>query len=743
MAATSKYIRLNDQMLLEYIYQDPSSPDVIDTDLNGARVLVLANSYTGTRFLFTEDNPYVTTGNYRTRSSIPVNAERTRYAYLTTNQPLNYLDYDSNLPSVNTLLSQLTSIPNIPSEAVQYDTLRIHMISGFSFQDLGDGFIFEILVTDSNGKKHNLTSLTYLNSDIYEQPNPDEFIIGERLYTKYIELKIPATGYLLSSFNPGDNTSVSHFLTAGIGIMQASMIDINLKSIALTQTINGYKYFLTGEQVTTSISMTDEYLNLAAVIQESDAGDYFELYGEYNGIIYENFIFQLNSLPNTEILVFHDIVVSEQVGSNTFITSQNTFMQTGNFEEPYRFRPIIINSANAVSYSIQYTLRIFNKYDNSQIIRDAQYSSFDVKKYGRRMRKINLGVEPVVAKVYNILPDNKPVINLNSYNRMNLVQNSAETNPVIQTQFITSLADRNRISASVSSVKIVPAVPQQGDVLPTASGQSTETANNPIRLEQISSTDRVYQQGEAPISITPFDNFYMFIIYNNARSSATGLGEPQLVDLTLVGNLYINFYDRNTGVRIRLRSYNNIQDVNPTSGEVVFKIASDDSNRILGMTDRTYYITSVLETGGGTSEETLLYAGTWYQTRERYDRVASETITELQTSYTDLFNSTTETINANNLEIQSLRSQNSYNQQYIQSLENTVAELGGNIANLQSALAQSQDAIAQSQLAFQQATEQTTTASRVSQSQSNETASSQSLYEKQKGTNTSKIKINK
>ena len=55
MAATSKYIRLNDQMLLEYIYQDPSSPDVIDTDLNGARVLVLANSYTGTRFLFTED----------------------------------------------------------------------------------------------------------------------------------------------------------------------------------------------------------------------------------------------------------------------------------------------------------------------------------------------------------------------------------------------------------------------------------------------------------------------------------------------------------------------------------------------------------------------------------------------------------------------------------------------------------------------------------------------------------------
>ena len=69
MASTSKYIQLNPQILLEYIYQDPSAPTVIDTDLNGARVMILNNSYTNTNFMFTEDNPFVPTGNYRTYSA--------------------------------------------------------------------------------------------------------------------------------------------------------------------------------------------------------------------------------------------------------------------------------------------------------------------------------------------------------------------------------------------------------------------------------------------------------------------------------------------------------------------------------------------------------------------------------------------------------------------------------------------------------------------------------------------------
>ena len=570
MASTSKYIQLNPQILLEYIYQDPSAPNVIDTDLNGARAMILNNSYTNTNFMFTEDNPFVPTGNYRTYSAIPINGNRTRYAYLTANDVLNYLDYDTNLPDVGSLLAQLTTPPNIPVEALQYDTVRLHLVSGYSFASQGDGFIFEVQFTDKQGRKQNLTSIAYLNTDSYEVINPNEFVVGERLYTKYIELKIPAISYLndVTISNPSVATTLSYLMTYGAGVATNTMIDFSLKTIVTTETINSYKYFLTGDNKSVSINRTDEYSGLSAVVQESTNGDYFELYGQYNGDIYEDFIVQLDQQPFTKIVVFHDVRVIEQVGSSFLVTSENSFLQSENFGVPYRFRPIVMNSATATSYSIEYTLRIFNTIDNSQITRQSQYSSFNVKKYGRRIRKINLGVEPNVAKVYNVLPDDKPVVNLTNYNRMNLyVQGDSTT---VQTEFVTSFVDRNRISASLSPVKIIPARRQQGDVIPTAPGQSMEVADIPLSVEQIATTDKVYQQGEGPIGISPFDNFYQFIIYNNAVSTALGIGEPQLLDLTQVGTIYINFFDQSTGLKIKLKSYTNIKHLNPANGEVVF-----------------------------------------------------------------------------------------------------------------------------------------------------------------------------
>jgi prefoldin subunit 5 len=290
---------------------------------------------------------------------------------------------------------------------------------------------------------------------------------------------------------------------------------------------------------------------------------------------------------------------------------------------------------------------------------------------------------------------------------MNITQGSS-TSAIVQTEFVTSFVDRNRISASVSTVKIVPAIQQQGDVIPTARGQSTSFADIPLRLEQISSTDKVYQQGEGPISITPFDNFYLFIIYNNAKSTAVGLGEPQLVDLTNVGTMYINFYDKATGLKIKLKSYNNIKEINPANGEVVFKIPAEEANKILGIDDTSFYISTVLETGGGTSEETLLYTGVWYNAKGKYDKVASDTIVDLQTSYNNLIISTTASNNAYNAQVNSLKSEISYNQQYINSLENKISELGGDINNLQNSLSQSQDAVAQAQTSYAQAVAQVT-----------------------------------
>jgi len=735
MASTSKYIQLTSQVLLEYIYQDPVTPDVIDTDLNGARNMVLYNSYTGTNFLFTEDNPYVPTGNYRTYSALPINENRSRYAYLTTNMPLNYLDYDTNLPSVSSLLAQLTTAPNVPVEFLQYDTIRLHLVSGFTFASQGDGIIFEVQVNDKQDKKHNLTTITYLNTDNYEIVNPDEFIVGERLYNKYIELKIPAVSYLADQTfsNPSVASSLSYDITDGVGIKFSSMIDFSLKNIITTETINGYKYFLTGEATTASISKTDEYSGLSASIEESTEGDYFELYGKYNGVVYNDFIAYLDSLPNTKIAVFHDIRVWEQIGNVFDMTSENSFLQSDSYEVPYLFRPIIINSSVATSYRIDYTLRIYNTYDNSQIIRQAQYASFDVKKYGRRMRRINLGVEPVIAKVYNTLPDNKPVVNLTSYNRMKVTQDGGGST---QVEYVTSFADRNKISASVSAIKISPAVQQQGDVLPTASGESMLAADIPLSIEQISSTDKVYQQGEGPIGISPFDNFYQFIIYNNASSTAMGMGSPQLLDLTQVGTLYLNFFDKATGTRIKIPSYTNIKQINPVNGEVIFKVPADMSIKILSLLENSYYISSVLETGGGGSEETLLYSGVWYDSITKSGIVVSDSVETLTTEYTKLQEYSNKTISEKDILISTQKSTIDYQSQYITTLEAKISEMGGNVTSIQNTLSQTADTIAQ---------EQANLAIAVSENAStkNNEMVSETASEQVKGTSTKFIKINK
>lgn len=735
MASTSKYIQLNPQILLEYIYQDPVLPTVIDTDANGARIMILNDTYTGTNFMFTEDNPFVPTGNYRTYSAIPINDNRTRYAYLTTNAALNYLDYDTNLPDVASLLAQLSTVPNIPVNNVQYDTIRLHLISGFSFATQGDGFIFEVQFTDKSGKKQNLTSIAYLNTDNYEVINPNEFVVGERLYSKYIELKIPALSYLnsVSTVSPNVTTTLPYALTNGKGVKPTSMIDFSLKTIVTTDVVNGYKFFLTGNDISTSINMTDEYSGLASVVQESANGDYFELYGTYNGDIYEDFIVSLDQQPNTKIIVFHDVRVIEQVGVDFITTSENSFLQSGDFGVPYRFRPIVLNSAIATSYRIEYTLRIFNTVDNSQIIRQSQYSSFDVKKYGRRIRKINLGVEPVVAKVYNVLPDNKPVINLTSYNSLNVVQDSSTA--TVQTEFVTSFVDRNRISASVSAVKIVPATKQQGDVIPTAKSQNVEVSDIPLKLDQIANADKVYQQGEGPIAITPFDNFYMFIIYNNAKSSALGVGEPQLVDLTQVGTIYINFFDNATGLKIKLKSYNNIKELNPVNGEVVFKIPASEATKILGIVDKTYYISTVLETGGGTSEETLLYTGTWYNSKDKADKVASDTITDLQNAYSTLIDSSTKSDAAYSAKTKELQSTIDYQTQYILALQNALSEKGVDLNQIDIQLSSSLDSTAIQQINLQQSIAGTKSAADVNK------ATQQSNAENVTGTNLKNIKI--
>ena len=133
--------------------------------------------------------------------------------------------------------------------------------------------------------------------------------------------------------------------------------------------------------------------------------------------------------------------------------------QDSDFDEPVLFRPIIKNANSAVSFSINYVLRLYNKADATQIIKNARLTSFDTQKYGRQMVQINLGVVPTVANVYN-------QINNDTGKQIVVGTGGASTAPkgetsekiteklVVKTSYVTTFRDRIKVKAAISPAKI-------------------------------------------------------------------------------------------------------------------------------------------------------------------------------------------------------------------------------------------------------------------------------------------------
>ena len=458
MAVSSKFVQLHQQVLCEYQYADQADPETHETDDNVSDdwpIELMQNGYTNTKFLFNPDSKKLLSGNVRDRSVVPLDTQRNRWAFLDIDIPLVYNDYDNNLTNTVDLEQDFT-----PDLEIKYDRIRFHLQSGFDFDDF-DGFIFEVRATRRDSAFVNLASLLYRKPDSYQTLNPNPLLIGNRLYTSYIEIVVPALFYLNDELinNPTNSNLLGYKLTDGLGFVKTSGIQIRINGIRKTEKINGFTYFDATEVNSVTLGKKDEFDLLIAKIEDSPAGDYFEFYGEYNGDIFEDFINQLNNQPNSDYLAFHEIIVSEQISTNFLETSRQTMIQSSNFGEVMRFRPIILNSATAVSFSIEYILRLINRIDNSQIIKRSQLISRDVKKYGRNLTQLHMGRVPTIVNVYNTLPDDSGAgLTINSPVFMNTApsnsQATSSTPIVTKTEFVTMFRDRINIKVSTSAINI-------------------------------------------------------------------------------------------------------------------------------------------------------------------------------------------------------------------------------------------------------------------------------------------------
>lgn len=446
---SSKFIQISDGILIEYIYTSQSNPTEFNT--SAYPIEIMRDGHTGGSYLFNTDAVSAEMGNYRDISAAAINVNKTQYAYLDTDIGVPYNDFDPELTDSANLLQTFS-----PSQNIAYDKVRVHFVAGFTFTGY-DGIIFEALVPRRDGVLLNLASINFLKTDT-PVFNPDPVLINDKLYATYIEWRVPSLYFMNNQFNSTVPNGLGYKLTEGQGFLGTPTITLKATGIYETIVDNSYSYYNVEEINAVTIASRDIYDNLYASVVESDGGDYFELTGMVTGSTFSNFIAQLNS-SGGDYVVFHEINVSEQIGTNFIKTSTQVFTQTTNFDNPILFRPIILNSAIAASFSINYLLRLYNRADNTQIIKQAKLTSFDVKKYGRRLMKINLGVVPTVANVYNqIAPDDGNNIIVNNGNSGTSAPGQTSDQIVeqlvVKTKYVTSFRDRLNVKAAISPAKI-------------------------------------------------------------------------------------------------------------------------------------------------------------------------------------------------------------------------------------------------------------------------------------------------
>lgn len=442
MSKSSKFIQINPQILLEYIYTDSINPDVYESDEYG--IELLNNKYNNVNYVYSTDSSGF--NNVRDTAVTPINAANTKYVLLNKDLPISYNDYDDNLTGTVDLIAEF-----VPELSIEYDTIKLHLISGFNFLDY-EGYIFEINLSQLNNKYSNILSQKYLSTD-FSLLNPNPMLVGDKLYTNYLEYKIPAFNYIYNSWvsNKTDDNTLGYKLSNGFGYSESTKINMTVKGIYESYTENSFLFFKAREINNISLNKRDDFENLSAFIEESINGDYFELYGKFNGDIYADFMSNLNQRTNADHVVFHEIVVKEQIENNFIETSRQSFVQQDSFEVPILFRPIILNSNIAVSYSIEYQLRIFNKNDNSQIIKKSQLISTDVRKYGRKITKLNLGTVPTIAKVYNKI-NSSDGSNIIFNDTLNVSNNISET--IIKKEFVKLFQDKINITVAINPISV-------------------------------------------------------------------------------------------------------------------------------------------------------------------------------------------------------------------------------------------------------------------------------------------------
>jgi hypothetical protein len=542
----SSYTQLSPYLLLEYIYGDQEST-YLATQYKPAR---LKNDYDSSQYTFLNTNASRnTTGNVLDFSA--ANLGGVDWVILDKDVPVPYISQDDKLQ-----YEDLSGV--IGSLDITYDTVKFHIQSGYNLDNI-EGLLFQLYVREAQ------TSLiSYLTSNVILKGtdrfifNPNPIFITDRIYDRYIEIKIPSVKVANNLYysSPGNLYSLGYqYTTDHRGYLFDTQIYIKALEIATVTKRNGITYFKTDQTYEINVRQEDIYNDVTAEIRESTTGDYFEYFAAFQGNFPADLIEELNSQGGNHVII-HQLDVTEQIDTRFIVTNTFTQVQSGGYEEPMLFRPILKYAGISPSFSIDYTARIYNTENGYQIIKTSSVTSFNPAKYGKNTEKIGLSNVTSPFKIYNKVYGGAAL----SYNNVLPTNN-------FNTVFIPVFYDSKILYLGNTSV--------------LAAGQDPTDPN-------FNSNSIYFAQGAARVYLGDFEQYVMFSL----KQYASRTNSLNNVDLSKL-NLYIGFEDA-SGTMFTYPALPSTIEHPLSSGEVVFKISAGARKKIGldGTTIKNFYVLS-------------------------------------------------------------------------------------------------------------------------------------------------------
>jgi hypothetical protein len=397
MAKLSKFVKVDKNVLLEYVYDDENNI--------GESYEVLVNSKDRRQSYFATSTSG--TNNTLNNSLFVLDKVSNKYGKINTSQYsfLQTKSYSSSTP-------------------ITHDKLIVHLPINWTFGEYL-GFYVKIFAYDVlNQTSYDLSNYYFDMTDSAQSYmlnfTSPPLLFAEKLWGKNLTIEFPSVSAIASQRvnNRPKESSLNANLTNGSGFSLTTPVFIDFHFINNIQTINAVTSYLLNPKVSVSVPQTPEFENLGLKIEHSPNGDYFEIYGTYNGTIagFKQFIDD-SFVAGSRYYVQYSITTFEQNVRGKTITAE----VIDNFNETIEFRPII--KASTTTAIIDVEMRLIDAVTESTIMRRASYGMLqdEVSRYSLNLIKINLK-NANKPKIYNTKL-NRPIETKGIEDRIRNIQN--------------------------------------------------------------------------------------------------------------------------------------------------------------------------------------------------------------------------------------------------------------------------------------------------------------------------------